>query len=276
MTSTHCCSGEVSEVASFAEWHLIQFTHDLRRREPRNIGVAATDGTDWQLRLVGVDTHSAEIDGRGLKRFHLLKDDYAPWVRYFRSMVTEGRIEQIQRSLRRRPTEFRLVAGGRTELHTPLTAFIDTLFAEMVARDRGPAAEDRATILRNRVEEVLRSARIHPDAEDAVVEGRWDDQHDDQIRFDYSYTNGRLHLMDRLQLGRNSIEQSKVVARDFNARVRAVMEAGTASSFIAFYSGEVVDEIGDAVLAPLWKVGHIVDVDRPKQAATDLRDYIYS
>lgn len=84
---------------------------------------------EWQLRLVGVDARSAEIDGRGLKRFQLLKDDYAPWVTYFRAMVGEGRIDQIQRSQRRRPTEFRLVTGGRSELHAPLTVFIDTLFA---------------------------------------------------------------------------------------------------------------------------------------------------
>ncbi len=167
------------------------------------------------------------------------------------------------------------MAGGRTELHTPLTAFIDTLFDQLVVIDHRPATEDRATILRHRVEQVLRSARIEPDAEEAVVEGRWDAQHEDQIRFDYSYTNGRLHLMDRLQLGRKSIEQSKMVARDFNARARAVLDAGTANSFIAFYSGEIVEEIGDAVLAPLWKIGHIVDVDRPKQAADELRDYIY-
>lgn len=83
--------------------------------------------------------------------------------------------------------------------------------------------------------------------------------------------------MDRLQLGRTSIEQSKMVARDFNARARAVLDAGTANSFIAFYSGEVVDQIGDSVLAPLWKVGHIVDVDQPpRRAADELLGYIYS
>ncbi len=85
-------------MSSFAEWHLIQFTPDLRRREPLNIGVAATDGAEWQLRLFGVDSKSAQIDGRGVKkRFHLLKDDYSPWVTYFQTMVSEGRIEQIQR-----------------------------------------------------------------------------------------------------------------------------------------------------------------------------------
>lgn len=261
---------------SFAEWHLIQFTQNMRRREPRNVGVVATDGIDWRLRLFAVDPRTAAVDGRPLRRFHLLKDEYAQWATYFQVMVSEGRIDQIKESQRRRPAEFRLVTGGHTELTTTLDRFVDTLYTELVAEVTNEVAEDRATVLQSKVANVLERAGIKPIIE-PIIQGLWgDSDHEDRIRFDYSFTNGKLHLMDRLQLARPSLEQSKIVARDFNARARAVRDAGAANSFIAFYSGEVVNQIGDSVLTPLWKVGHTVDVDQPGAAARDLQDYIYA
>lgn len=260
-------------MASFAEWHLIQFTQDMRRREPKNIGVAATDGTEWLVRLFGVDPRSTDIDGRSLRRFGLLKDDYAQWVMYFQTMIGEGRIDQVRRSQRHRPSEFRLVSGGYTELHGPLTTFIDSLYVDLVSAE-APAPADPARVLQAKVETVLSRAHIEPQA-DPLVQGRWDATHEEQIRFDYGYTNGKLHLMDRLQLTRASVDRSKILARDFNARAKAVLEAGSADSFIAFYSQSIVDDIGDAVLAPLWAVGEIVNVDDEKLGARKLLDHIY-
>lgn len=97
------------------------------------------------------------------------------------------------------------------------------------------------------------------------------------MKFNYAYTNGQTHLMDRLQLHYPSVETSKMIARDFNARVTAARSAGAAQSFIAFYSGEAVDEMGtDSMLTPIFKVAELVDVDDIGSAAEDLLEAMHS
>lgn len=262
-------------MTSFAEWHLIQFTPDMRRREPRNIGVAATDGTAWHLRLFGVDEGTNGVDGRSLRKLQLTRDDYLRWVEYYSTLIGEGQIERIRQSQRRRPTEFRLVNGGESELKESLVEFTGRLYGELVD-DAPTASESHARTLQLNVERVLTTAHVTASA-DVVIPGKWDSGAVDEIPFNYSYTNGRLHLMDRLQLHQTSLEQSKMLARDFNARAHAVIEAGSAGSFVAFYSQSVVDQLGtDSVLAPLWQVAHIVDVDDIHGAAEDLSGYIHA
>lgn len=261
-------------MASFAEWHLIQFTADLRRHEPRNVGVVATDGQQWQLRLFGVDPDSRTVDGRSLRRIrNLTKDDYARWVEYYHSMIMDGRVDRVLQSQRKHPTEFRLVNGGQSELRNSLSEFVSDLYDEMV-RDDVQSSENHSKLLQSKVERVLTAADISPNP-DVVIRGRWGDRYDD-IPFNYGYANGKLHLMDRVQLHQISEDQSKMIARDFNARAHAVMDAGTADSFVAFYSQSAVDELGgDSVLAPLWGVAKIVDVDDTRSAARDLRDILH-
>lgn len=260
-------------MATFAEWHLVQFTADMRRREPRNVGVAVTVGEEWRLRLFAVDPKTHAVDGRALRRMQLTKDDYAAWVEYYTLMMGDGGVDRIRRSQRMRPAEFRMIVGGQTELHTDLDSFIENLFGEMVQADK-TSHDDPSKELRRRVEKVLDIADISP-APDFVVPGKWGDAAD-AIPFNYGYQNGQLHLMDRLQLHQGSIERSKMIARDFNARANAAMEADSAHSFIAFYSQSAVDDVNDSsILAPLWRVGHIVDVDHIGEAAEELRAHIY-
>ena len=57
-------------MAKLIEWHLIQYMPDMRRREPRNIGVAATDGEEWKVELFGVDSRTGLVNGRVLRRPH--------------------------------------------------------------------------------------------------------------------------------------------------------------------------------------------------------------
>lgn len=258
-------------MTDFAEWHLIQFTADMRRREPRNIGVVATLGRDTAVRLFGVHSSSGEIDGHRLRRYRLTKDDYAPWVDYYMSAFGDGGIDRIKHSQRHRPTEFRLISGGYTEVSgQSASEFADHLFAELVDDDSS-TREDYSKVLRYKVDTVLKAAEVSPEHE-VTVDGTWGERHD-LIRFDYGLTVGDLYLMDRLQLHQSSLELSKMVARDFNARARAVTEAGTGSKFIAFYSNDVVVGHGtDAMLAPLWEMGHIIDVDQTRQAVQSLRE----
>ncbi|GAB07612.1 hypothetical protein GII30_08900 [Gordonia amarae] len=112
-------------------WHLIQYTADMRRREPRNVGVAATDGAGWVVRMLGVG-RSGVIDAKALRRLNLAKSDYEPWVRYYADTLGEGGIERVMASQRRRPGEFRVIPGGDDELSGSLDECAGQLFAELV------------------------------------------------------------------------------------------------------------------------------------------------
>ncbi|QAY17643.1 hypothetical protein SEA_MARTEENA_39 [Gordonia phage Marteena] len=257
----------------YAEWHLIQFTQDVRRREPRNVGLAVTDGKAWRVRMFATSP-AGSVNGRALRTLRLSKDDYAQWVSYYFELLGAGNIEQVRRSQQRRPTEFRVIPGGHAELRDNLSSFTDTLFRELVHDEQTVAPESPSRALEAKVEDVLRIAQIDP-VPAPLVPAVWDGDIKDDVHFDYMFTNGKVHLMDRLQLSQTSTEQAKILARDFNARAHAVEKAGYANSFIAFYSQDVVDAIGDSVLAPLWRVGEIIDVDDLENAAGGLRHYIY-
>lgn len=250
-------------------WHLIQFTTNPRRKEPRNIGVAADVCGKWVIKLFAVDD-AGHIDGRALRRFGLSRDAYADWVQYYTHMLTvEGDPERVLRTQQKRPAEFRLIPGGRTQSDCTATEFIDRLYRELVATDEAHASESWARQLKQRVETVLRVAEVHPQP-DVEVPARWGDEPvaKDAVKFDYQYTNGQLHLMDRLQFHRVSIEEAKGVAREFHARVTAARAAGASKSFVAFYSGEALDAMrSDSMLSPLFNQAKIVDVDQPGEAA---------
>ncbi|PKV81044.1 hypothetical protein ATK86_5490 [Nocardia fluminea] len=263
-----------------AGWHLIQFTTNSRRKEPRNIGVAAEVRGQWVLKLFAVDD-SGQIDGRALRRFGLTKDSYADWVEYYTHMLTvEGNPDQVIRSQQRRPGEFRLIPGGHTTSDATAVEFADQLFRELVVTDEPTASEPWARLLKQRVETVLRVAQVEPQP-DVEVFASWGDDPAagdlDAVKFDYQVNGDRTHLMDRLQLHRVNVDTSKSIAREFNARVTAARAAGAASSFIAFYSGEAVDAMSsDSMLTPVFKVAKIVDVDNTRQAVEDIHRFLRS
>ncbi|WP_327145233.1 hypothetical protein [Nocardia sp. NBC_01327] len=256
-----------------AIWHLIQYTSDMRRKEPRNIGVAVAVDGQWAIKLFGVD-EAGGINGRALRRYGLSKDGYASWVDYYSDMILAGRWERVVETQQRRPAEFRLVPGGYIRALGTAADVAASLFAELVQREE-QHGEPRAKILRQHVEATLELAEVHPQL-DITVEASWGEDAADDVKFDYAYTNGQRHLMHRLQLHQTSSDASKMVAREFNARVTAARSAGAARSFIAFYSGEAIDEMGgDSMLTPVWKVAHIVDVDDTIKAAEALREIMH-
>ncbi|MEV0031412.1 hypothetical protein [Nocardia sp. NPDC050793] len=261
-----------------AMWHLIQFTPDMRRKEPRNIGVAVAVEGQWAIKLYAVDSRG-QINGRALRRFGLTKDGYSGWVDYYTDMILEGSWEQVIRSQQRRPTEFRLITGGYVPASGNAHEVAENLYADLVAREE-QHGEPWAKLLRQRVENALAMAEIHPQP-DVAVPAVWGDSQDadeqETVKFDYQYTNGQLHLMDRLQLHQASVDNSKIIAREFHARVTAARTAGASRSFIAFYSGEALNEMNtDSMLTPIFKVAGIVDVDHADHAADELLRLIYS
>ncbi|MGV9585506.1 hypothetical protein [Nocardia farcinica] len=263
-----------------AAWHLIQFTTNSRRKEPRNIGVATEVRGQWAIKLFAVDD-AGRIDGRALRRYGLTKDGYADWVEYYTHMlITEGDPEQVLRTQQRRPAEFRLIPGGHTQSDIGASEFAEKLYRELVITDEPAASEPWARMLKQRVETVLEVAQVHtqPDVE---VTAAWGDDPTngdlDVVKFDYRTVGDCTFLMDRLQLHRVNIDTSKSVAREFNARVTAAKAAGAASGFLGFYSGEALEAMNsDSMLTPAFKVATVVDVDNTRQAVDEVHQFFQS
>ncbi|BBE47430.1 MULTISPECIES: hypothetical protein [Rhodococcus] len=258
-----------------ATWHLIQYTADLRKKEPRNIGVITEVADSWAIKLFAVDDQG-EVNGRVLRRFQLSKDGYRNWVDYYRRLILAGALDTVAHNQSRRPTEFSLVQGGYINTYQSAEDLAQRLYGELVS-DEGTQSEPRAKVLLRSVETTLSIAGISP-IPDVSVPASWGGGvagKDDDVSFDYSFDNGQAHLMDRLQLHQPSVSTAQMVARDFNARVSAVRAANAGKSFVAFYSGEAVEDMGtDAILTPIFKVAHMIDVDEIETAASTLQEII--
>lgn len=253
-------------------WHLIQYTRDPRRKEPRNIGIAVEQSGTWALRLIGL-SGLRYVGGTELRQFGLSRDPFEEWADYYVDQIISGRMDRVIDAQRRRPTSFRVVSGGYISTTEALDAVADRLFRELVdVKER--KSEDHGKVLRTKVESVFSRAALTPQV-DVHVPAQWrstgvEDAPDDDVPFDYAYRNGQLHLMDRLQLHQSNVEHARMIARDFHSRVLGARAAGASQSFIAFYSGSALTAIGDGVLIPAWKVARAIDVDDPTDAVQQL------
>lgn len=258
-----------------AAWHLIQYTADSRKKEPRNIGVVTQVGESWAIKMFGVDDDGA-VNGRVLRRFQLSKDGYQNWVEYYRRLVLGGAWGKVTDHQSRRPTEFCAVQGGYIKTYQSAQELAQLLYTDLVS-DESSMPESHAKILQRRVETTLSIAGVAP-TPDVAVPASWGGSavsQDDSVSFDYSFLNGQPHLMDRLQLHQPSISNAHMVARDFNARVSAAKAAKVAERFVAFYSGQAVEDMGtDAMLTPIFKVAYMVDVDNAEDAANELQEIV--
>lgn len=137
-----------------ATWHLIQYTADMRRKEPRNVGVAVEVDGQWAVRMFAVDPLSRSVDGRALRKFGLSKEGYSAWVEYYTDMILAGRWERILRVQQRRASEFRLTVGGHMRATGSANDVATRLFADLVHRSE-EHSEPRAHVLRSNVEQVF-------------------------------------------------------------------------------------------------------------------------
>lgn len=254
------------------DWYLLQYTPDLRRREPLNVGVVVDAGEDFAMRVVGMNAQGA-IDGRQVRRFSgLTADAMREWVGYYQRAITRGDWDRALTLHLRRRTPFAVVRGGTDLSNRAAREVATSLFEDLVA-NRSTERKDYLALLHQRTETALKLADLTVE-QDVVAAAQWDDGTKDQVTFDYRHENGQVHFMHRLQLHQASPDQSKNLALAFNASVVAAMRAGAAKSFTAFYSQEVIDEIGDGVLRPIWSVANTVNVDDQNEAVDSLRELV--
>lgn len=236
-----------------AEWFLIQYTHDLRRHEPRNVGIAVNSPAGWHLRFVG-ERPDGGFDGHKLKSFKLERDYFESWVKYYRRSAESDTWEDALTLQQRRPHNFTISSGGvQLETETNWQDFTARLFGELVA-DPAPKPGDDFD---SRVRKLFRAANITPQ-ENVELEGLWTPGGPvHRIRFDFGVQHGQ---------GGGIIE--KVPLRDtpvfsFKGRRDAVQLRDPRTKFIAIteWTGRESEDKMDALLHPLEEIAQTINLE---------------
>lgn len=84
-------------------WHLVQYTRDLRRHEPRNVGVLLRSTDQWLWRFLDV--------GQARKLVASV-EVYQTWVDYYQRKLTDAAMADIERGQAYRRGNYAVVPGG--------------------------------------------------------------------------------------------------------------------------------------------------------------------
>ncbi|GGL83162.1 hypothetical protein [Glutamicibacter protophormiae] len=242
-----------------ADWYLVQITADLRRHEPRNIGVVLNVGEQWILRFRGVD-RSGKINGRLLRGIGVSKSTYQSWIEYFARKAHTGRWSEALSIPEKRPSNFSAIHGGTImEIAGEPRFLADRLFSEMVTLPEKPiqAPLDLAR-------HVLAEAQIEVH-ERILLPGRWDlDTPEVPIPFDFGL--GEDHRVTLEALSPNPLAISYL-----RTRIDAVERVGKAPRIIAMLPLNRADrDLLDDLLRPVEQHAGILDLDA-SNAANELQ-----
>lgn len=248
-----------------APWFLVQYTHEIRRHEPRNVGVALKDPNgQWHLRFLG-ETAGQGVDGYKLRALKLNKALFESWIDFYRRKAARDEWDEVLAFQAEKPTNITVrSAGVHLREENDWDDFTQQLFAELVdERHREPNDMDA------KIRRLLKRAGVVP-AERVPLRGKWDAKGAEQeILFDFAIPNSP----DPQIMARVSFQSSSVHA--FKGRVDAVHRVTPRAQFVAFtsFSGHNEDKM-DELLMPLEAGAHPIDVDDDK-AANDLRDFFH-
>lgn len=255
-----------------ATWYLVRHVPDLKRREPRNIGLLLNTPEGWFTRFMGEEPSGA-INGRKLPHSTINTEVYKTWVDYFRRKAAQDdwdAVERLQRS--RRGNYYAELGGHVAHADVAWPIMLERLYAELVddeAARRKPARESTLDYLTHGVDLVMDAAGLVPQREVQVLAKF--ETGTTTVPFRYSFVNGQQHLMDVVH-HHSKPDQAAADARELRARVDAAMRAGAATSFIAFYASSLLaDDLTEDILRPVEKVSNTIDIDDVDDATGKLR-----
>lgn len=254
-----------------ATWYLVRYMPDLHRREPRNVGLVLRTPDGWMHRFVGQAADGA-IDGRRIRGYQLNAEVYKTWVDYFRRKASDANWADVARMQARKRANFYAEEGGEfVATVSSWSSLLDELYAELVEPPQLSQSVHERPIdrLTAKIDHVLDMAGITPERE-VSVPARYGDE-EDEVPFRYLYANGRKHLMD-VVTARRKPEQAAHDARELRARFEGARNAGSASSFVAFYDHTLlVDNDLDHILRPVEMYSQTVDVADEASATATMR-----
>jgi hypothetical protein len=175
------------------QWFIAKYMPDLRRREPRNVGIVLFAGDRMLSRFLGEDTcDSGKIDGRSIRHKVGSSDNYRDWVHFWRTAAAGGP-DQI---ITRRPADNyylerggQQLAGGAAEPE----ALLSRLFAQLVADVEEPTEEETEERRADPVVQLFESVAITlPFTQNYVVDLNYDEH-----VFDYAVKTERTTLLFR-------------------------------------------------------------------------------
>jgi hypothetical protein len=140
------------------EWFVAKYMSDLRRREPRNVGVILSSNGHLFCRFYG-ERPSGELDGRRMKGV-ASSDNYRDWVHYWRSIK---RVEGL-RLVHGATDNYYLERGGQQIVGEPMepAVLLEELYAQLVARHDNDEPE-RSDPVSELFAAVGQSAIVEPD-----------------------------------------------------------------------------------------------------------------
>ena len=110
------------------EWYVAKYMSDLRRREPRNVGVILSVDGRLSARFQG-ERDDGELDGRRARMVGSL-DNYRDWVHYWRTFRLAADLPLVRRAT----DNYYLERGGQQLAGTAIDsdAFLSQLFFQLV------------------------------------------------------------------------------------------------------------------------------------------------
>ena len=254
-----------------AEWLVARYVPDLRRREPKNVGVLLKMGDQICSRFLG-ERGRGRIDGRRVRAFVNSVDNYKAWVSYWQS-VTDGGNDLLALTKRRGDDSYYLEYGGERVFggtDSDPNDMLDYLYSVLVE----DMPEPDTLNVRQLSEHVLTTAGIR----DRVTEKyRLPVSVTDSALFDYKYENGALHLMKRVTLtyeDERSWASTHAAAWDFEKAASQLN--GSRGQLIAFVNVRPSNSELESQMKLLGDLAHVLDVGKVQKAASELTDLLHT
>lgn len=253
-----------------ATWHMIKYLPDVRRREPRNVGLVLATPNGWLTKFVG-EAKDGAIKGNRV-RGSIDIDVYKTWVDYFRRKANSQQWEDVERLQRRRRATYYSEIGGQVSNpdNQPWQSIINSLFNDLVQDQVDKTSTTTRNFLLSQAREVLTMANVQFQEKvevDAVFDGK-----SSTVPFEFLHRDNKTHLMDAVNInGRDP--QAK--ARELRARIVAARAAAASEDFFTFYlAGDHSERQIDEVLMPLEAESSAIDVTDVGNAADRVGELI--
>jgi len=253
-----------------ATWYLVKHVADVRRREPRNVGVILRTGDgSWQSKFLG-ESGDGTVHSRDIPRSYGINYEiYLSWHDYFRRKLSDDTWRDVERMQSRRKGNFFAEAGGQIfDDRLDWAGELQRLYHELVAPPEKKKQESPLAHIRAAVDSIFERINL-PVKRDIEVDAEYDGRRI-KVPFRYEYVSGQVHLMDIVQV---HASDSAADARELRSRFEAAGRAGAAGSFVSFYASSFIDsDRRDDVLLPVEHLSTAVDVDDLDTAAETIAE----
>jgi hypothetical protein len=253
------------------EWLVAKYMPDLKRREPRNVGVLLRAGDRALSRFVGQQANGV-IDGRFLRGRVADVNTYKAWVNFWRNAM--GTAENLRELVQPTGDENYMVEyGGERLLGADAREpedMLDYLYAALVEE----LPEKEALSVAQLSEDVLGRLEIADRVERGYRLSIPHERFTDTVLFDYRYMNGTPHLMQQVSLTLSD-DRSWDVAHAAAWSFEKAHGANEETSLIALVKQRQDDNDLERQLLLIEENATVVDVGETERATENLRELLH-